>query len=152
MNDITPHMPEKLLAYLNAGGPALLLSCGEDGYPTSAYSWAVALDAKRLRFGVDDGGSSYRNLQRSSKAGIHIIGPNDLAFLVKGTTTQLKDHIDAAGAARMALFEMQVMGARDQSFPGVTATPFTYEWPREQREVLQAMERAVYEEMRSYQT
>jgi hypothetical protein len=147
---ITPEMPASLLDYLERGGPALLLTCGTDGYATSAYSWAVALDAKRLRIGVDEGGSTHANLQRCAQAAVHIIGPNDLAFLVKGTTRLLKERITAASPARMVLFELDVIGARDQSFAGVTAKPFTYEWPADQREKLQAMEQEVFQEMREY--
>jgi hypothetical protein len=149
MHPITPEMPAKLLEYLQGGGPALLLTCGVDGYPTSAYSWAVALDAKCLRFGVDEDGSTHTNLKRSAQAAVHIIGPDNLAFLVKGTTKWLKERITAASPARMVLFEMDVIGARDQSFPGVTAKPFTYEWPADQREALRAMEQAVFKEMRA---
>ncbi|MCK0506108.1 pyridoxamine 5'-phosphate oxidase family protein [Aromatoleum anaerobium] len=149
-NVITPDMPAKLLDYLRRGGPALLLTTGADGYPSSAYTWAVALDGKRLRFGADEGGSGYGNLQRTSQAAVHIIGPDNLAYLVKGTTRFLKEHINAASPARMALFELDVIGARDQSFPGVTAKPFTYEWPAAQRDALTKMEQSVFTEMRDF--
>lgn len=148
MHPITPDMPEQLLRHLQRGGPALVLTCGADGYPTSAYSWAVALDGQRLRVGVDEGGSTHTNLQRSGQAAVHIIGPDNLAFLVKGKARLLKERIHAASPARMTLFQIDVTGARDQSFPGVTAKPFTYEWPADQRTALHAMEQAVFEEMR----
>lgn len=147
---ITPTMPDNLLKHLNQGGPALLLTSGADGYATSAYSWAVSLDAKRLRVGVDEGGSTYDNLKRSSQAAIHIIGPDNLTFLVKGKARQIKDRITAASPARMVMFEVEVVGARDQSFPGVTAKPFAYEWPADQRATLQKMEQAVLKEMRDH--
>lgn len=147
---ITPEMPQNLLDYLRGGGPALLLTTGADGYPSSAYTWAIALDDKRLRFGADEGGSGFANLNRTGQAAIHIIGPDNLAFLVKGTTRFLKEHINAASPARMALFELEVIGARDQSFPGVTAKPFTYEWPAAQRATLTKMEQSVFAEMREF--
>ena len=84
---------------------------------------------------------------RSSLAGLHVIGPNDLAFLVKGTTRKLKDKI-AAAPTELMLYEMQIIGARDQSFPGVTAKPFTYEWPADHRQAMLKMEQAVFAEMR----
>jgi len=146
---ITPDLPEKLLAYLRPGAPALLLTTGADGYPSSAYTWAVALDGKRARFGVDEGGSAYGNIQRSGQAALHVIGPDNLAYLIKGATRFLKQRIDAAAPARMVLFEMEVFGARDQSFPGVTATPFHYEWPADQRDAMRKMEQAVFSEMRA---
>ena len=148
MGDLTPEMPQRLLSYLSAGAPALLLTAGADGYPSSAYTWAVALGPKLVRFAVDREGTAFGNIQRSGLAGLHIIGPNDLAFLIKGTTRKLKDRIAAAAPAGLMLYEMQVIGARDQSFPGVTAKPFTYEWPADHREAMLRMEQAVFAEMR----
>ena len=148
MGEVTPEMPERLMAYLGAGAPALLLTAGADGYPSSAYTWAVALGAKVVRFAVDKEGTAFANIQRSGLAGLHIIGPDGLAFLIKGTSRKLKDHIAAAAPAGLMLYEMQVIGARDQSFPGVTAKPFTYEWPADQRAAMLKMEQAVFAEMR----
>lgn len=147
---ITPQMPDTLLTHLRRGGPALLLTSGADGYATSAYSWAVALDAKRLRVGVDEGGSTFNNLKRDGQAAVHIIGPDNLAYLVKGKARAIKDRITAASPARMVMFEVDVVGARDQSFPGVTAKPFAYEWPADQRAALEKMEQTVLSEMRDH--
>ena len=75
IGNITPNLPEKLVGYLRPGAPALLLTAGADGYATSAYTWALALDARRLRFAVDVGGSSMSNLQRTGLASLQVIGP-----------------------------------------------------------------------------
>ncbi|MDW7709621.1 MAG: pyridoxamine 5'-phosphate oxidase family protein [Deferrisomatales bacterium] len=148
MSDVTPEMPERLLSHLRPGAPALLLTAGADGYPSSAYTWAVGLDARRVRFAVDAGGTALANLQRAGLAGLHIIGPGNLAYLVKGKARKLKDRIAAVAPSEMLLWELEVVGARDQSFPGVTAKPFTYEWPADQRGAMENMERAVFSEMR----
>ena len=87
-------------------------------------------------------------MEHSGLAGLHVIGPDNLAFLVKGTSRKLKEHIEAAAPASLLLYELQVIGARDQSFPGVTAKPFTYEWPADQRASMTQMEQAVFLEMR----
>ena len=58
IGNITPQMPEKLVAYLRPGAPGLLLTAGADGYATSAFTWILSLDAGRLRFAVDEGGRS----------------------------------------------------------------------------------------------
>ncbi|MHB8764622.1 MAG: PNPOx family protein, partial [Deferrisomatales bacterium] len=118
------------------------------GYPSSAYSWAVALDPKRLRFAVDAGGTALKNLRGSGLAGLHIIGPDNLAYLVKGRARQVKDRLAAVAPSEMLVWELAVIGARDQSFPGVTAKPFTYEWPAAQRAAMTKMEQAVFAEMR----
>ncbi|MDF1554685.1 MAG: pyridoxamine 5'-phosphate oxidase family protein [Deferrisomatales bacterium] len=148
MADVTPAMPEKLVTYLSPGAPALLLTAGADGYPSSAYTWAVALGPTCLRFAVDTGGTALVNLKHSGLAGLHIIGPGNLAYLVKGTAKKIKERIGAVSGGEMMLWELQVIGTRDQSFPGVTPKPFTYEWPADQRAAMKKMEQAVFSEMR----
>lgn len=148
IGNISPTLPAKLLGYLRPGAPALMLSCGADGYATSAYTWAIAVDDRRLRFAVDVGGSSMTNLQRSGLASIQVIGPGNVSFLVKGKSRLIKERIDAAAPYSIMIFEMDVMGAKDQSWTGVSTTALMYEWPAEQREAMLKMEQAVYAEMR----
>ena len=118
-------------------------------YATSAFTWILSLDAGRLRFAVDEGGSTMANLQRSGQASLQVIGQGDVTFLVKGSARQLKPHLDAAAPYVIALYEMEVIGAKDQSWPGVSTNALTYAWPAEQREAMLAMEHAVYTEMRA---
>lgn len=148
MSELLTKMPERLVAYLQTGAPALLLTAAADGYPSSAYTWAVTMDDKRVRFAVDAQGTAMANLNHSGLAGLHIIGPDNLAYLIKGKSVKIKDSLDAVAPGEMMLYEMEVIGARDQSFPGVTAKPFTYEWPEEKRTEMEAMEAAVLGEMR----
>lgn len=148
IGSITPQMPEKLVAYLRPGAPGLLLTAGADGYATSAYTWIVALDNSRLRFAVDEGGSTMSNLQRGGQASLQIIGQGDISFLVKGRARQLKPKLDGAAPYVIQLWEMDVIGAKDQSWPGVSTNALTYTWPAEQREAMLAMEQSVYREMR----
>lgn len=148
IGSITPQMPEKLVAYLRPGAPGLLLTAGADGYATSAYSWIVALDAGRLRFAVDEGGSTMANLQRSGQASLQVIGQGEVTFLIKGRARQVKPRLDAAAPYVIQLYEMEVIGAKDQSWPGVSTNALTYTWPAEQREAMLAMEQTVYKEMR----
>lgn len=148
IGSITPQMPEKLVAYLRPGAPGLLLTAGADGYATSAYSWIVALDAGRLRFAVDEGGSTMANLQRSGQASLQVIGQGEVTFLIKGRARQVKPRLDAAAPYVIQLYEMEVIGAKDQSWPGVSTNALAYTWPAEQREAMLAMEQTVYKEMR----
>lgn len=145
---MTSTLAPRLFDYLRPGAPALMLTTGSDGYPGSAYTWVVAMDATRLRFGVDHGSSSLENLRRSSQAAIQVIGPGDISFLVKGRARQIKDRIAAAAPASIALWEMEVRATKDQSWPGVTTTALSYEWPAQQRAAMLRMEQAIYAEMR----
>ena len=148
--NITPELPEKLIGYLGPGAAGLVLTPGADGYVSSAYTWVMVMDAKRLRFAIDHGGSAMANLQRSGQASIQIIGPGDVTFLIKGRARQIKEQIEAAAPVSIMLWEMDVMAAKDQSWPGVTTTALVYEWPAEQREAMLKMEQAVYAEMRDF--
>ena len=46
---------------------------------------------------------------------------------------------------------LEVREVKDQSWPGVKVQVLGYEWSPEQREVMLAMEQAVYAEMRAWQ-
>ena len=144
---MTPELPEKLLGWLRAGGPALLLTIGEDGFPNVAYTWAAAPDARRVRFGADHGSATLANLQRDGRAALEFAAPGNLVFLVKGAVRTFRERI-AAAPFRIALMEMIVTETKDQSWPGVTVAPLAYEWPEDRREAMHAMEQAVYAELR----
>jgi len=149
IGNITPHLPEKLVAYLRPGAPGLLLTSGADGYATSAFTWIIALDGQRARFAVDEGGSTMANLERGGQASLQVIGQGDISFIVKGRARRLKPKLDAAAPYVIQLWEMDVIGAKDQSWPGVATSALTYEWPAEQREAMLAMEHNVYTEMKN---
>ena len=159
MSKITFDLPDRLLAHLRAGAPALLLTVGEDGFPNAAYTWAAAPDARRVRFGADHGSATLANLQRDGqapnwgyrgRAALEIVGPGNLVFLVKGAARPLKDRI-AAAPFRIMLMEIAVAEVKDQAWPSVTVAPLAYEWPKEHREAMQAMEQAVYMELREWE-
>jgi len=149
IGNITPHLPEKLVAYLRPGAPGLLLTSGADGYATSAFTWIIALDGQRARFAVDEGGSTMANLERGGQASLQVIGQGDISFIVKGRARRLKPKLDGAAPYVIQLWEMDVIGAKDQSWPGVATSALTYEWPAEQREAMLAMEHNVYTEMKN---
>lgn len=50
---VTRQFPAALLAVLQQGCLALLLTSGADGYPAAAYTWTVAVDALALRFAYE---------------------------------------------------------------------------------------------------
>lgn len=150
MSKLHTELPDRLLAWLKGGAPAVLLTAGADGYATSAFTWVAAPEAKHIRFGVDDGSSSLDNIRRSGQAALQLMGPDNLAYLVKGTAQRIKDRVAAAAPAPMMLFELQVAGVKDQAWPGVTVSPLAFEWPADRRAALAAMEQAVYAEMRDF--
>jgi hypothetical protein len=144
---VTTHLPNALLDVLKEGCPALLLTMGEDGFSSTAYTWIVALDSTSIRFGADHGSATLASLDREGRASIQLIGPGNLIFLIKGTTSPVKSQIEAT-PIKMAMMAMEVESVKDQSWPGVSVQPLAYEWAPEQRPEMLAMEQAVYDEMR----
>jgi hypothetical protein len=143
-------LPDAMLQALKTGCPALLLTVGLDGFPHTAYTWVVGLDAATLRFAADHGSSTLANLEREQRAALQIINQENLIFLIKGAATPVKLQLEAA-PFKIALWALAVREVKDQAWPGVTVQPLGYEWPPEQREAMLAMEQAVYAEMRTWQ-
>lgn len=147
---VAAQLPDSLLNVLKMGSPTLLISVGEDGFPNTAYTWAVAVDATTIRFGADHGSATLNNLEQNERASLQFIGKDNLIFLIKGTTRRVKSQIEAA-PFKIAMMALDVAVVKDQSWPGVSMKPLTYEWSPEQRQEMLAMERAVYAEMREWQ-
>ena len=148
----TPHpiaeeLPKNLLTYLNSGAMCLVMTVGEDGYATDAFTWATATTSTHVRFGGDVGSKTQGNLSRDGRAAIQVIGPDNLVYLIKGTVRKVKDRIEAALPLEIEMWEMDVMGARDQSWPGAAPLPFAVQWSGEERRRFIKMEQAVFDEM-----
>lgn len=148
---IAAQLPDSLLNILKIGSPTLLLTVGEDGFPNTAFSWAVAVDSTTIHFGADHGSATLVNLERTERASLQFIGQDNLVFLIKGTTRKVKSQIGAA-PFKIAMMALDVAMVKDQSWPGVSMHTLTYDWSPEQRQEMLAMERAVYAEMREWQS
>lgn len=146
MND---RLPEPLLDLLSRGCAALVLTVGADGFPNTAYSWAIARDNTSIRFCADDGSETLANLYREQCASLQIIGPGNIIYLIKGSASQTKPQIEAT-PFRIAMLTLHVKEAKDQSWPGVSVRPLIYDWEPEQRREMLAMEQNVYSEMRHW--
>lgn len=147
---IAAQLPDSLLNVLKTGCPALILTVGEDGFPNTAYTWAVAVSSTTVHFGADHGSATLANLKQEPRAALQIMGEGNLIFLIKGVTRQVKPQIEAA-SFKVAMMALEVAMVKDQSWPGVNIHPLAYDWSPEQRQEMLAMERAVYAEMRDWQ-
>ena len=127
----------------------MLVTVDDKGYPHTSFTWVVAVAPDRLRFGADHGGTSAANLTRSGSASVQIIIDEGQPYLVKGNAGLTSAEIKSA-PFRVVLAEMEITEVRDQSWIGVNVRPFAYEWAPEERENLQAVEQAIYAEMRAY--
>jgi hypothetical protein len=143
---VTDRLPAPLLALLKQGTPALLLTVDEAQFPHSVFTWAVAPEASTVRFAVDRQTTTIANLERNGQATLQVIGENNLLFLIKGLTQQVKAQIEAT-PLKIALFALAVTTVKDQAWPQAAVRPLAYEWLAERREAMAAMEQAVYAEM-----
>ncbi len=150
MGRVTALLPEVALTLLREGRPALLLTSGADRFPAAAFTWAVALDARTVRFGADHGSSALANLEREGRASLEILADHGLLLLLKGGAMQVKPSIEAARRLGVALWELAVAEVRDQSWPDVRVRPLAYDWAPAHRDQMLALERAIIAEMREW--
>lgn len=141
-------LADRELEYLQQGLPVVIITLGGDGWPHAVMAWGLALSRERVRFTVDSGTATLQNLQREGKATLYVIGGDHLIFSVKGTARQVSDRVRAA-PFHMAMWEMFVREVKDQSWPGATVTPISYEWTGPKASELRRIEQAVFAELRS---
>jgi hypothetical protein len=137
------------LAPLAAGVPALVLSTDRAGRVHATYSWAVALDARRLRLATDHGGRSSRQLRRSGRGAVLVVGTAGLNLLLGGRVQRLPGTLAVPAGPTLDAWELTLTQVCDQSWPGVATSVLRYRWPAPQRAAMRRMERAVIAALRS---
>src|SRR3989304_545238 len=68
---------------LHGGCAGLLISVGEDRFPTTAFVWALAASRQTVRFGAERS-ATLANLKRERRASLQIIGSRDPLVLWSG--------------------------------------------------------------------
>ena len=89
------------------------------------------------------------NIDRSGLAAVQIVTDEGQPYLIKGVAAIANSRIESAPFA-MALAEMEILEVLDQSWIGVSVSPFDYEWAPEDQEQMLEMQNAVYKEMREW--
>lgn len=143
-------LPVPLFQLLREGAPAILATQGGDGWAHLVMTWAAAKDRQTVRFGADVGSTTEANLQREGKAALQVIGRDNILFLLKGTTRTVKGQIEASPFP-VAMVELDLREAEDQSWPGVMVAPLTYQWTGADAADAAAAERAVLAELRDWE-
>ena len=144
----TPGLSNAQLEPLKNGCAGLLITVGDDGFPTTAFVWAVAASAQSVRFATE-GKATLANLERKGRASLQIIGSQNQVFLIKGTTHIAKPKLEAL-PFDSTMMSLHVTEVKDQTWPEVFVSPLTYEWTPDRREEWQAIEQAVYKEMKEH--
>lgn len=132
---------------LCSGAPAFVLTYGADDFPHAALTYALALDAQRVRFCIDLNTATYHNLERDARVAMQIVGAENRVCLVKGIARVVRERLKAKPSPA-ALFELQVSHVQDQAWRGVTVAPLTYAWDEPNRALMQEMEQRLFAEMR----
>lgn len=148
MSRLTAELDAPTFQVLRDGAPTFIVTNGADGLPHTALTYALAPDAKRIRFCIDLGTATYHNLKRDARAAMQIIGADNRVCLVKGSTRVARARLQAKPSPA-ALFELQVNQIHDQAWRGVTVAPLTYTWNELNRPLMQAMEQRLFAEMRA---
>lgn len=142
-------LSDRVAGLLRPGAPALVLSAGADGWPHAAMTWAVARSPEIVRFIVDEGSTTQRNLRRDGRASLQIVGRDDVVALVKGAARERRARV-AAASFPMAMWELAVADVKDQSWGPVAVSPLSYEWRGPEAAALRRMEEAVLAELREW--
>jgi hypothetical protein len=145
MSKATRSLDAPTLELLAKGSPVLLLSADAKGRPHATYSWAIALNDKRLRIAVDRGGHTSANWQRSGLAAIQIVGQGGRNLLIDGRARQLAPALQCEAA--MEPWELAIQSVLDQSWPGVATSSLRYRWPRERAAAMRRFEKGLYREL-----
>lgn len=133
---------------LHGGCAGLLISVGEDLFPTTAFVWALAASRQTVRFGAE-GSATLANLEREGRASLQIIGSRNRVFLIKGRTGLAKPRLEAV-PFESAMIALEITEVKDQSWPEVYVRELAYEWISERREEWRSIEQAVYRELREW--
>ena len=145
MSKATRSLDAPTLELLAKGSPVLLLSADAKGRPHATYSWAIALNDKRLRIGVDRGGHTSANWRKSGLAAVQIVGQGGRNLLIDGRAKRLAPALQCEAA--MEAWELAIRSVLDQSWPGVATSSLRYRWPRERAAAMRRFERGLYREL-----
>ena len=133
---------------LHGGCAGLLISVGEDLFPTTAFVWALSASRQTVRFGAE-GSATLANLERERRASLQIIGSRNRVFLIKGTTRLAKPRLETV-PFESVMMALEITEVKDQTWPEVYVRELVYEWISERREEWRAIEQAVYQELREW--
>lgn len=145
---VTTELTDAQFQTLQRGCAGLLVTVGEDRFPTTAFVWTVAASRKKVRFGTE-GSATLANLERERKASLQVIGAQNRIFLIKGNTSLAKPRLEAV-PFESTMMSLEVAEVRDQTWPEVYMRELSYEWTSDRREEWLGIEQAVYREMREW--
>ncbi len=147
MSRETNQLPEKLLATLREGLPALLITVDENGWPHTAFTFATATDSRKIAFVADEGSSTLANIERTGQASVQILARDNQVYLLKGKVRVSEGKLKSSPVpSRRAEIELTL--AKDQAWPAIAVSPLHYEYSPHTRATWESAVGRIYAELR----
>lgn len=140
-------MPDDLLRVLHAGVPAILLTVDENGFAHTAFTFAAAGQPNRVAVVVDDGSRSLANIERTGRASLEVLAPDNLVYLLKGMARLSSTRLTSSPVpSRRA--EIELVSVKNQAWPEIAVSPLEYDYSTHARAHWESAVPRIYAELR----
>ena len=139
-------MPPYLVQFLLGGQALVVATVDEQGAPqTTLMTWAVARNPQTLALAVDTRGRSMRNIRRTGKVAVEVLG-DDICYGLRGTAVVEKELMESAPFP-CALVAVRIEEVRDHAAAGVRFKGPSYSF-HEGKEHRRGVEDAIFAELK----
>ncbi len=140
-------IPDDLLQVLQAGVPAILLTVDENGFAHTAFTFAAARQRNGVAVVVDDGSRSLANIERTGRASVQVLAPDNRVYLLKGTVRLSSTRLTSSPVpSRRA--EIELVSVKNQAWPEIAVSPLSYEYSTHARSHWEGAVPRIYAELR----
>jgi hypothetical protein len=140
-------MPDDLFQVLQAGVPAILLTVDENGYAHTAFTLAATRQPNAVAVVVDDGSRSLANIERTGRASVQILAPDNQVYLLKGTVQLSSTHLTSSPVPSCRA-EIELVSVKNQAWPEIAVLPLSYEYSTHVRRRWESAVPRIYAELR----
>ncbi len=140
-------MPDDLFQVLSAGVPAILLTVDENGFAHTAFTFAAARQPNGVAVVVDDGSRSLANIERTGRASLEVLAPDNLVYLLKGMVRLSSTRLTSSPLpSRRA--EIELVSVKNQAWPEIAVSPLSYDYSTHARAHWSSAVPRIYAELR----
>ncbi len=143
----TSQLPEKLLATLRKGLPALLITVDENGWPHTAFTFAAATEPNKVIVVADEGSNTLANIERTGQASVQILAPENQVYLLKGRVRVSESKLKSSPVPSHRA-EIDLTLVKNQAWPSIAVSPMTYEYSPQARATWESAVARIYAELR----
>ncbi len=147
MSSIQNQLPQDLLVVLREGVPALLVTMDAEGYPHTAFTFAVANSQNQIAMVVDEGSTTSKNIARSGKASLQILATENRVYLLKGLVRVRETRLTHSPVPSRR-GDLEVVAVKNQAWPEIKVAPLTYEYSERAQTLWREAVPRLYAELR----